>query len=43
MFLTQGVSTQVSTMALVPQLVDAVKVPVIAAGRRALLQFLLDA
>ena len=32
MFLTQDVSTQVSTMALVPQVVDAVKVPVIAAG-----------
>jgi nitronate monooxygenase len=32
MFLTQDVSTQVSTMALVPQIVDAVKVPVIAAG-----------
>ena len=32
MFLTQDVSTQVGTMALVPQLVDAVKVPVIAAG-----------
>jgi len=32
MFLTQDVSTQVGTMALVPQVVDAVKVPVIAAG-----------
>jgi nitronate monooxygenase len=32
MFLTQNVSTQVGTMALVPQVVDAVKVPVIAAG-----------
>jgi nitronate monooxygenase len=32
MFLTQDVSTQVSTMALVPQVVDAVKVPVVAAG-----------
>ena len=32
MFLTQDVSTQVGTMALVPQIVDAVKVPVIAAG-----------
>ena len=32
MFLTQEVSTQVGTMALVPQVVDAVKVPVIAAG-----------
>ena len=33
MFLTEDVSTQVGTMALVPQVVDAVKVPVIAAGR----------
>ena len=32
MFLTQDVSTQVGTMALVPQVVDAVKVPAIAAG-----------
>jgi nitronate monooxygenase len=32
MFLTEDVSTQVGTMALVPQLVDAVNVPVIAAG-----------
>jgi nitronate monooxygenase len=32
MFLTRDVSTQVGTMALVPQVVDAVKVPVIAAG-----------
>jgi nitronate monooxygenase len=32
MFLTGDVSTQVGTMALVPQVVDAVKVPVIAAG-----------
>jgi nitronate monooxygenase len=32
MFLTQDVSTQVGTMALVPQVVDAVNVPVIAAG-----------
>jgi len=32
MFLTQEVSTQLGTMALVPQVVDAVKVPVIAAG-----------
>src|SRR5215469_2979110 len=32
MFLTQDISTQVGTMALVPQVVDAVKVPVIAAG-----------
>jgi nitronate monooxygenase len=31
-FLTQDVSTQVGTMALVPQVVDAVKVPVIASG-----------
>ena len=32
MFLGTDVSTQVGTMALVPQVVDAVKVPVIAAG-----------
>src|SRR5262245_47032501 len=32
MFLTEDVSTQVGTMALVPQVVDAGKVPVIAAG-----------
>src|SRR5215469_13108980 len=32
MFLTKDVSTQVGTMALVPQVVDAIKVPVIAAG-----------
>ena len=32
MFLTEDVSTQVGTMSLVPQVVDAVKVPVIAAG-----------
>ena len=32
MFLTLDISTQVGTMALVPQVVDAVKVPVIAAG-----------
>src|SRR5262245_44062713 len=32
MFLTGDVSTQVGTIALVPQVVDAVKVPVIAAG-----------
>src|SRR3979490_1300374 len=31
-FLTEDVSTQSGTMALVPQVVDAVKVPVIAAG-----------
>ena len=31
-FLSQDVSTQMGTMALVPQVVDAVKVPVIAAG-----------
>ncbi|RDI60140.1 NAD(P)H-dependent flavin oxidoreductase [Microvirga subterranea] len=31
-FLSDDVSTQVGTMALVPQIVDAVKVPVIAAG-----------
>ena len=32
MFLTEDLSTQIGTMALVPQIVDAVKVPVIAAG-----------
>jgi nitronate monooxygenase len=32
MFLTDNVATQVGTFALVPQVVDAVKVPVIAAG-----------
>lgn len=32
MFRTQDVATQVGTMALVPQVVDAVRVPVIAAG-----------
>lgn len=32
MFLTKDVSTQVGTMALLPQIVDAVSVPVIAAG-----------
>jgi nitronate monooxygenase len=32
MFLTRDVSRQIGTMALVPQVVDAVKVPVIAAG-----------
>ena len=32
MFLTEDIATQVGTMALVPQVVDAVKVPVIAAG-----------
>ena len=31
-FLTEDVSTQVGTIALVPQIVDAVKAPVIAAG-----------
>jgi nitronate monooxygenase len=31
-FLTEEISTQVGTIALVPQIVDAVKVPVIAAG-----------
>lgn len=31
-FLTEDISTQVGTIALVPQIVDAVKVPVIAAG-----------
>ena len=32
MFLTRDISTQPGTMALVPQVVDAVKIPVIAAG-----------
>jgi nitronate monooxygenase len=32
MFLTRDVAAQVGTMALVPQIVDAVKLPVIAAG-----------
>src|SRR5262245_2143971 len=32
MFLTEDVSTQVGTMALLPLVVDAVKVPVVAAG-----------
>ena len=32
MFLTEEVGTQLSTMSFVPQLVDAVRVPVIAAG-----------
>ena len=32
MFLSEDISTQVGTMALVPQVVDAVSVPVIAAG-----------
>ena len=32
MFLTEDISAQVGTLALVPQIVDAVKVPVIAAG-----------
>jgi nitronate monooxygenase len=32
MFLTEDVSTQIGTMALVPQIVDAVRVPVVAAG-----------
>lgn len=32
MFLSTDVSTQIGTMALVPQVVDAVRVPVIAAG-----------
>ena len=32
MFLTDTLATQVGTFALVPQVVDAVKVPVIAAG-----------
>ena len=48
MFLTEDVSTQVGTMALVPQVVDAVKVPVVAAGgiadaRGILAAFALDA
>src|SRR5215217_1095446 len=32
MFLTNDISTQAGIMALIPQVVDAVKVPVIAAG-----------
>src|SRR5205085_549 len=32
MFLTEDVAAQVGTLALVPQIVDAVRVPVIAAG-----------
>ena len=32
MFLSDDINTQVGTMALVPQVVDAVKVPVVAAG-----------
>lgn len=32
MFLTESVASQIGTMALVPQIVDAVRVPVIAAG-----------
>ncbi len=32
MFLTEDVSTQVGSMSLIPQVVDAVKVPVIASG-----------
>jgi nitronate monooxygenase len=32
MFLTENIATQIGTFALVPQVVDAVKVPVIAAG-----------
>jgi nitronate monooxygenase len=32
MFLTSDINTQIGTMALVPQIVDAVSVPVIAAG-----------
>ena len=32
MFLTEDISTELGTIALVPQVVDAVKVPVIAAG-----------
>lgn len=32
MFLTEDISTQIGTLSLVPQVVDSVKVPVIAAG-----------
>jgi nitronate monooxygenase len=32
MFLTDDISTQIGTLSLIPQVVDAVKVPVIAAG-----------
>ena len=32
MFLTDDIASQVGTMALVPQVADAVKVPVVAAG-----------
>jgi nitronate monooxygenase len=32
MFLTGDIAAQVGTVALVPQIVDAVKIPVIAAG-----------
>ncbi len=32
MFLTDNIATQAGTLALVPQIVDAVKVPAIAAG-----------
>jgi len=32
MFLATDVATQVGTIALTPQIVDAVKIPVIAAG-----------
>jgi hypothetical protein len=32
MFLTDDISTQIGTLSLLPQVVDAVKVPVIAAG-----------
>jgi nitronate monooxygenase len=32
MFLTGDISTQIGTLSLVPQVVDSVKVPVIAAG-----------
>ena len=32
MFLSGDVSTQVGTLALVPQVADAVKIPVVAAG-----------
>jgi nitronate monooxygenase len=32
MFLTDDISTQIGTLSLVPQVVDSVRVPVIAAG-----------
>ncbi len=42
MFLTDDVSTQIGTMALVPQVVDAVRVPVIASGGVGTLDHLVD-